>query len=80
VPEQRVEEAARALRLHHTRQVAQRLRAVEAWQDNDLVFCTRTGTELAAGNIRRAFRSIGAVAMNTIFTTTKRARPVPCGR
>jgi len=55
-------EAARALRLHHTRQATQRLRAGEAWQDNDFVFCTRTGTELAAGNIRRAFRSITKAA------------------
>jgi site-specific recombinase XerD len=128
------DQAARALQTHHTRQATQRLRAGGAWQDNDLVFCTRTGTELAAGNIRRTFRSItkaagigenwtprelrhsfvsilsdngvrieeiadlvghkstvvtekvyrhqlrpviatGAVAMNTIFTTAKQAKP-----
>jgi integrase len=28
------------------------------WQDRKLVFCTRTGGPLAAGNVRRAFRAI----------------------
>jgi integrase len=56
------DQAARALQLHHTRQATQRLRAGGAWQDNDLVFCTRAGTELAAGNIRRTFRSITKAA------------------
>jgi integrase len=52
------DEVARALRQHHTKQAARRLRAGETWQDNDLVFCTRNGKPLAAGNVRRAFRSI----------------------
>jgi integrase len=52
------DEVARALRQHHTKQAAKRLRAGETWQDHDLVFCTRNGKPLAAGNVRRAFRSI----------------------
>jgi len=52
------DEVANALRQHHARQAAKRLRAGERWQGEDLVFCTRTGTPLAAGNVRRAFRSI----------------------
>jgi integrase len=36
--------------------------AGETWQDNDLVFCTRNGKPLAAGNVRRAFRSITEAA------------------
>jgi integrase len=50
------------LKLHHTKQTARRLRARETWQDNDLVFCTRNGKPLAAGNVRRAFRSITMAA------------------
>ena len=52
------DEVARALRQHHRKQAAKRLRAGETWQDHDLVFCTRNGKPLAAGNVRRAFRSI----------------------
>src|SRR6185503_17170375 len=47
-----------ALRTHHKGQAVQKLKAGEAWQDRGLVFCTRAGTPLAAGNIRRAFRVI----------------------
>jgi integrase len=56
------QEAASALREHHRRQAARRLRTGAAWQDNDLVFCTRTGTELAHGNVRRSFRAITKTA------------------
>jgi integrase len=51
-------EAAEALRLHHTRQTKQKLKAGLDWEDRMLVFCTRTGTPLDAGNVRRAFRAI----------------------
>ncbi|MES9541826.1 tyrosine-type recombinase/integrase [Actinomadura sp. NPDC000600] len=51
-------QAADALRRHHARQAVQRLKAGEVWQDNGLVFCTRAGTALAAGNVRRSFRLI----------------------
>jgi site-specific recombinase XerD len=44
--------------------VASRLRTGAAWQDNDLVFCTRTGTPLAAGNVRRSFRAITKAAVS----------------
>ncbi|MFD1931941.1 tyrosine-type recombinase/integrase [Nonomuraea mangrovi] len=47
-----------ALALHFTRQRAIRERIGDPWQDNDLVFCTRFGTELDAGNVRRAFKAI----------------------
>jgi integrase len=56
------DEVARALRQHHTKQSARRLRAGETWQDHDLVFCTRNSKPLAAGNVRRAFRSITKAA------------------
>jgi integrase len=55
-------EAATALREHRKDQNKQRLIAGKEWQDNDLVFCTRTGTELAAGNVRRSFRAITKAA------------------
>jgi hypothetical protein len=38
------EEAARGLRLHHTMQCRLTAQDWGAWQGNDLVFCTRTGT------------------------------------
>jgi integrase len=57
-----VRSPARALRQHHTKQAAKRLRGGETWQDHDLVFCTRNGKPLAAGNVRRAFRSITKTA------------------
>ena len=56
------DEVARALRQHHAKQAAKRLKAGERWQDQDLVFCTRNGKPLAAGNVRRAFRSITKAA------------------
>jgi integrase len=56
------DDAAQALKALHKRQAAQRLKAGEDWQDTGLVFSTRTGTELAAGNIRRSFRAITKAA------------------
>ncbi len=56
------EEVATALRALHTRQAAQRLKAGEDWQDRSLVFCTRTGAALDAGNVRRSFRAITKAA------------------
>ncbi|MFC5182422.1 site-specific integrase [Actinomadura harenae] len=52
------ERAAEALKAHHARQAAQKLKAGESWQNNDLVFCSPTGTPLDAANVRRAFRLI----------------------
>jgi site-specific recombinase XerD len=51
-------EAADALRSHHSRQARQRLKAGQKWQDDKLVFCTKTGAPLDAGNVRRSFRAI----------------------
>ena len=47
-----------ALRAHRDLQAADRLKAGSAWQDHDLVFSSRIGTPLDAGNIRRQFRDI----------------------
>jgi integrase len=35
-----------------------KLKAGEDWQDTKLVFCTRTGGPLDAGNVRRSFRAV----------------------
>jgi integrase len=65
--------AAEALRQHHTRQAAQRLEAGDRWQ-GDLVFCTRTGTALAAGNVRRSFRAITKAAGIGVTWTPRELR------
>jgi integrase len=49
---------ADALRLHRGRQDQLRERAGEKWHDNDLVFASRVGTPLLAGNVRRSFRAV----------------------
>jgi integrase len=54
--------AVDALRAHRYHQAQDRLKAGAAWQDHDLVFCTRVGTPLDAGNIRRQFRVITEAA------------------
>jgi site-specific recombinase XerD len=54
--------AVEALREHQRRQAEQRLLAGEFWQDHGLVFCTATGTPLAAGTVRRTFKKITNVA------------------
>jgi integrase len=53
---------ADALRLHRDRQDQLRKRAGDKWHDNGLVFASRTGTALSAGNVRRSFRKIAASA------------------
>ncbi|MGV9538230.1 site-specific integrase [Streptosporangium sandarakinum] len=58
VPERCVE----ALRRHRERQAVIREKAGAGWQDQDLVFCTRYGTALDAGNVRRAFRTVAQKA------------------
>ncbi|RMI44077.1 site-specific integrase [Actinomadura harenae] len=49
---------ADALKVQHTRQAKWKLKAGEDWQDDNLVFCTRSGRPLDAGNVRRAFRAV----------------------
>ena len=49
---------ADALRVHRDRQEQARTRAGEKWHDNDLVFASRVGTTLYAGNVRRSFRAV----------------------
>lgn len=51
-------QVAETLREHHKRQAKQRLKAGKAWKNNNLVFCSPTGTPLDAANVRRAFRLI----------------------
>jgi integrase len=43
---------------HRERQDRQRKRAGEKWKDHGLVFASRVGTELAARNVARAFRTV----------------------
>src|ERR1017187_7411280 len=50
------EMAVDALRAHKKRQAVERLAAGAEWSDQDLVFCTRTGSALDAANVRREFR------------------------
>jgi len=61
LPQRRVD----ALLVHREKQGEKgeiRQRAGEWWQDTDLVFASRTGTELDAANVRRAFRKVTAAA------------------
>jgi integrase len=53
---------AEVLRAHREQQDEDRARAAEAWQERGLVFSTRLGTPLEAGNIRRQFRTITTAA------------------
>jgi len=46
------------LKRHRAKQSELRDRAGERWQDYDLVFSTRVGTELDAANVRRSFRNV----------------------
>jgi integrase len=49
--------AVDALRLHKERQDQDRHAGGERWDDQDLVFATRTGAALDAANVRREFRA-----------------------
>ncbi len=53
---------ADALRLHRARQDQLRKRAGDRWHDNHLVFASRVGTALWAGNVCRSFRAVLAAA------------------
>jgi site-specific recombinase XerD len=54
--------AVQALRIHHTRQAAERLAAGEWWQDHDLVFCREDGTPLDRWHVRKEFAKITKAA------------------
>jgi len=56
------EHAVDVLRNHRERQRAECEYAKDAWQDNDLVFCTGLGTKLDAGNVRRQFKVVTEAA------------------
>ncbi|WP_424534439.1 tyrosine-type recombinase/integrase [Sphaerisporangium viridialbum] len=47
-----------ALRQHRVRQAQERLKAGDRWQENDLVFASKIGSEPDAHNVRRGFRRI----------------------
>ena len=51
-----------ALREHHSKQTAARLKARALWQDHGLVFASAVGTPLDAHNVRRSFRAITKAA------------------
>lgn len=50
--------AVDALRAHRTRQAAEKLKAGEAYQDSDLVFCHEDGRPYTAQHVRHRFRKI----------------------
>lgn len=52
------ERCVTALRALWDQQLATRAAAGDAWENNDLVFATRTGRKLSAGNVRREFRRV----------------------
>ncbi len=47
-----------ALRMHKERQAIAKRAAGKDWQERDLVFASRVGTELDSHNVRRAFRKV----------------------
>ncbi|HXA62869.1 MAG TPA: tyrosine-type recombinase/integrase [Streptosporangiaceae bacterium] len=52
------ERCVTALRALWDQQLTTRAAAGDAWENNDLVFATRTGRKLSAGNVRREFRRV----------------------
>ncbi|GAA3447657.1 tyrosine-type recombinase/integrase [Planomonospora venezuelensis] len=61
-----------ALRKLWDHQAKVRETAGDAWEDNDLVFATRTGTKLSSANVRREFRRVIARAGLTAKEWTPR--------
>jgi integrase len=54
--------AGEALREHRRRQNGEKVRAGVLWKDHGLVFATKMGTPLDAGNVRRQFKVISKAA------------------
>jgi integrase len=52
----------RLLREHRKAQLVARLRAGEAWQDNDLMFCKDDGTPYRPDYVTRRFKALAAQA------------------
>src|SRR5215469_15745936 len=50
--------AVEALKAHEVKQVADKLLAGAAWQENGLVFASAVGTPLDPSHVRRAFRKV----------------------
>jgi hypothetical protein len=60
---------------HRGRQDQLRKRAGDRWHDNDLVFASRVGTALYAGNVRRSFRAVlTAAGLNSADWTPRELR------
>ncbi len=52
------EAVAEALRRHRARQLAERVKAGPAWEDNDLVFATKLGRPVEQRNLHRNFHDL----------------------
>jgi integrase len=50
--------AAAALREHRKRQLEERMRLAELWEDHGFVFPSGAGTPLSGGNLNRAFKAL----------------------
>lgn len=66
--------AVDALRRHLDAQNAWRSKITDAWQEHDLVFCTRGGLPLDPANVRRSF----CAAMSRPDSTTRCGRRGSC--
>jgi len=63
------DEVVKVLLEHQAKQQRERERAGDKWQDHDLVFCTRLGGPLDAGNMRRSLRlALKAADLPTVWT------------
>jgi integrase len=51
-----------ALKAHRKAQLAARLKASTAWQDNDLIFCREDGSPWPPEYVSRRFKAIAAAA------------------
>jgi len=70
-------ESVTALKAHRTRQLATRMCA-EAWGENDLVFCTATGTPIAPTNALRSLRRICKQANDDAAKHDNAEAVLPC--
>jgi hypothetical protein len=55
-------ETAQQLREHRKVQLAARLRATEAWQDDDLIFCQADGRPWNPDHVSKRFKKLAAQA------------------
>ena len=62
------QESAELLREHRKAQLAVRLRAGQAWQDNDLEFCQHDGTPWKPDHVSKRFKRLVALAGVPVIT------------